>query len=163
MALELALVSVSLVIILIAAELFTNAVEWFGHRLGLAEGAVGSVLAAVGTAMPETMIPIIAILATGTEGGHDIGIGAILGAPFLLSTAAFAVTGLGVLFFAKKRTTGQNMHLDAQVIGRDIGYFFVVYVFAIAASFLRQHGVPMVIDFAGGLAAWTRAGLPVVS
>ncbi|MPZ48792.1 MAG: sodium:calcium antiporter [Dehalococcoidia bacterium] len=136
MALELALVTVSLVIILIAAELFTNAVEWFGHRLGLAEGAVGSVLAAVGTAMPETMIPIIAILVTGTEGGHEIGIGAILGAPFLLSTAAFAVTGLGVIFFAGRRANGKNMHLDSVVIGRDIGYFFIVYVFAIAASFL---------------------------
>jgi cation:H+ antiporter len=136
LALELALVTVSLVIILIAAELFTNAVEWFGHRLGLAEGAVGSVLAAVGTAMPETMIPIIAILVTGTEGGHEIGIGAILGAPFLLSTAAFAVTGLGVIYFAKHRVTGKNMHLDAVVIGRDIGYFFIVYIFAIGASFL---------------------------
>jgi cation:H+ antiporter len=136
LALELALVAVSLVVILIAAELFTNAVEWFGHRLGLAEGAVGSVLAAVGTAMPETMIPIIAILVTGTSGGHEIGIGAILGAPFLLSTAAFAVTGLGVIGFAKRRVNGNNMHLDSVVIGRDIGYFFLVYVFAIAASFL---------------------------
>jgi cation:H+ antiporter len=146
---ELVLVTISLVIILIAAELFTNAVEWFGHRLGLAEGAVGSVLAAVGTAMPETMIPIIAILVTGTEGGHEIGVGAILGAPFLLSTAAFAVTGLGVLFFAKQRATGQNMHLDAVVIGRDIGYFFIVYIFAIAASFLpvqeMKYGVAVIL------------------
>jgi cation:H+ antiporter len=138
LALELALVAISLVIILIAAELFTNAVEWFGHRLGLAEGAVGSVLAAVGTAMPETMIPIIAILVTGTEGGHDIGIGAILGAPFLLSTAAFAVTGLGVIFFARRRTNGNNVHLDAVVIGRDIGYFFIVYVFAIAYALVAD-------------------------
>ena len=56
----------ALVIILIGAELFTNGIEWFGRKLELAEGAVGSVLAAVGTALPETMIPIIAIVfATG--------------------------------------------------------------------------------------------------
>ena len=56
----------ALVIILLGAELFTNGIEWFGRKLGLAEGAVGSVLAAVGTALPETLIPIIAILfATG--------------------------------------------------------------------------------------------------
>ena len=48
--------------ILAGAELFTNGIEWFGRKLELAEGAVGSVLAAVGTALPETMIPIIAIL-----------------------------------------------------------------------------------------------------
>jgi cation:H+ antiporter len=136
LALALALVLVSLIIILIAAELFTNAVEWFGQRMGLAEGAVGSVLAAVGTALPETMIPIIAILVVGTEDANEIGIGAILGAPFLLSTAAFAVTGLGVIGFQQRRSNGTNMHVDSQVIRRDIGYFFAVYVFAIAASFI---------------------------
>ena len=56
------------VVILAGAELFTNGIEWFGRKLELAEGAVGSVLAAVGTALPETMIPIIAIL---TGGGSD--------------------------------------------------------------------------------------------
>jgi cation:H+ antiporter len=135
-ALAIALVAVSLVLILIAAEVFTNAVEWFGHRLHLAQGAVGSVLAAVGTALPETMIPIIAILVIGSEDAHEIGVGAILGAPFLLSTAAFAVTGLGVLAFASRRTNGTEVHLDAQVIRRDLGYFFVVYLFAIGSSFL---------------------------
>ena len=71
-------------------------------RLNLAEGAVGSVPAAVGTAMPETMIPVIAILGLGAYGGdsetaHAIGMGAILGAPFMLSTLAMFVTGAGVL------------------------------------------------------------------
>ena len=69
--------AVAFLIILLGAELFTNGIEWSGHKLGLAEGAVGSVLAAVGTALPETMIPLIAIL---FGGGHsdEIGIGAIL-------------------------------------------------------------------------------------
>ena len=136
MALALALVLVSLVIILAAAALFTNAIEWFGHRLGIAEGAVGSVLAAVGTALPETMIPIIAIVVVGGVDQEEIGIGAILGAPFLLSTAAFSVTGLGILSFASRRETGREMTLDPSVIRRDLGFFFVVYLFAIGASFL---------------------------
>ena len=57
----------SFAVILCGALLFTNAVEWIGHRLGLGEGAVGSVLAAVGTAMPETLIAIVALL-DATEG-----------------------------------------------------------------------------------------------
>jgi cation:H+ antiporter len=61
---------VSLVIILFAAELFTNGIEWMGRKLGLGEGAVGSVLAAVGTALPETLIPIIAIVFATAEGAH---------------------------------------------------------------------------------------------
>ena len=49
-------------VILAGSELFTNGIEWFGHKLELGEGAIGSVLAAIGTALPETMIPLIAIL-----------------------------------------------------------------------------------------------------
>src|SRR4026208_289758 len=55
---DLLILAVALVIILLAAELFTNGIEWFGHKLNLAEGAVGSVLAAVGTALPGTVIPL---------------------------------------------------------------------------------------------------------
>ena len=141
MALSVLLILVSFVVILLAAELFTNSVEWVGLRLGLGHGPVGSVLAAVGTALPETMIPLIAILVVGSAEAEEIGIGAILGAPFLLSTAAFAVTGLGVILFAKRRTQGTEMLLDAVVIRRDLGYFFAVYVLAIGASFLPLHGL----------------------
>ena len=56
------LLAVSFAVILAGALLFTNAVEWIGHRLKLGEGAVGSLLAAVGTAMPETLIAIVALL-----------------------------------------------------------------------------------------------------
>ena len=52
-----------LLTILIGAELFTNAVEWLGSRLGLSEGAVGNLLAAVGTALPESIVPLVAFLA----------------------------------------------------------------------------------------------------
>ena len=102
----------SLAIILIAAELFTNGIEWFGHRLNLAEGAVGSVLAAVATAMPETLIPVIAILGPVLFGGdpeasHAIGAGAILGAPFMLSTLAMFVTGVAVLLLRAHRRRGR--------------------------------------------------------
>ncbi len=56
------LLAIAFIVILAGAELFTNAIEWLGHHLGLTEGAVGSVLAAVGTALPETMIPLVAIV-----------------------------------------------------------------------------------------------------
>ena len=85
------------------AELFTNGIEWFGRKLELAEGAVGSVLAAVGTALPETMIPIIAILFATGESSHEVGVGAILGAPFMLATLAMFVTGIAVLWAARHR------------------------------------------------------------
>ena len=47
----------SLIVILAGAELFTNGIEWIGEGFGLSEGAVGSVLAAVGTALPRPSCP----------------------------------------------------------------------------------------------------------
>jgi cation:H+ antiporter len=123
-------------VILLGAELFTNGIEWFGHKLGLAEGAVGSVLAAVGTALPETMIPIIAILFAGGESSDAVGVGAILGAPFMLSTLAMFVTGIAVLWVARRRPTGDVMLVDSQVLTHDIRYFVVAYAIAIGAALL---------------------------
>jgi len=72
------LLIVSFAVILAGALVFTNAVEWLGHRLDMGEGATGSILAAVGTAMPETLIPVVAIIGGG-EGSEDVAIGAIIG------------------------------------------------------------------------------------
>ena len=131
----------ALLVILAGAELFTNGIEWFGRRLQLAEGAVGSVLAAVGTALPETMIPIIAILFAGSAAGeasasHAIGVGAILGAPFMLSTLAMFVTGIAVLLVARRRAAGDVMPVDTGVLAHDIRYFAIAYAIAIGAAFL---------------------------
>ncbi len=132
----------SLAIILVAAELFTNGIEWLGHKLNLAEGAVGSVLAAVATAMPETLIPVIAILGpvilggTATESSQAVGVGAILGAPFMLSTLAMFVTGTAVIIFARRGRRTTDMRVNTVVLGRDVGFFIVGYGIAIGTAFL---------------------------
>jgi cation:H+ antiporter len=46
------LLLLSIAIVLAGALLFTNGVEWLGAKLDLGQGAVGSLLAAVGTALP---------------------------------------------------------------------------------------------------------------
>ncbi len=131
------LLAVAFVVILAGAELFTNGIEWFGRKLELAEGAVGSVLAAVGTALPETMIPIIAIgFGGGGRATDDVGIGAVLGAPFMLSTLAMFVTGVGVIAYRGRRAAGEDMVVDTAVLVHDIRYFVVAYTLAIAAAFL---------------------------
>src|SRR5215217_5547756 len=134
---DLVLLAVAFVVILVGAELFTNGIEWFGRKLELAEGAVGSVLAAVGTALPETMIPIIAIsFGGGGEATDAVGVGAILGAPFMLSTLAMFVTGIGVIFWRARRATGTRMDVDTGVLVHDIRYFVVAYGIAIATALL---------------------------
>jgi len=132
----------SLAIILVAAELFTNGLEWLGHKLKLAEGAVGSVLAAVATAMPETLIPVIAILgpvimgSTASESAQAVGVGAILGAPFMLSTLAMFVTGIAIIIFARRGRRTTDLRLNTGVLGRDVAFFLVGYGVAIGTAFL---------------------------
>jgi cation:H+ antiporter len=127
---------VSFLIILLGAELFTNGIEWFGHKLELAEGAIGSVLAAVGTALPETMIPFIAIVFGGGVAASEVGVGAILGAPFMLSTLAMFVTGAAVLLMRKRRANREDLVIDPGVLGHDMGYFAVAYAIAVGVALL---------------------------
>lgn len=129
---DLFLLAVSFVVILAGAELFTNGIEWLGERLGLGEGMVGSVLAAVGTALPETMIPIIAIIFVATEASREVGIGAILGAPFMLSTAAMFVTGTAVLLYHRSGRRRNVLNVNQVILARDLRYFLGMYVVAIA-------------------------------
>jgi cation:H+ antiporter len=134
---DLLILAGAFVIILSGAELFTNGIEWLGRKLNLAEGAVGSVLAAVGTALPETMIPIIAIMTGGgSSTSHGVGVGAILGAPFMLSTLAMFVTGVAVLAVARRRPAGDVMPVDTRVLAHDMRYFAIAYAIAIGAAFL---------------------------
>lgn len=136
---DLAILLISLGVILLGAEVFTNGIEWLGKKLNLSEGAVGSILAAVGTALPETMIPVIAILFSAGEAGEEIGIGAILGAPFMLGTLAFFITGVAVIIYAKRRPNFPRMNVDVSVMLRDLFFFLVVYTAAIGAAFFQVH------------------------
>lgn len=140
----------ALVAILVAAILFTNAVELLGERLGLAQGATGSVLAAVGTALPETTIPIVAILGaafTGTdpETAGEIGVGAILGAPFLLATLAMFLMGVAAIGYRNRRSSGTTLDIDTETTRRDLGFFLGFYALAILAGILALPGFLKVV------------------
>lgn len=126
----------ALAIILLSCEVFTNGVEWLGLRLGLADTATGSVLAAVGTAMPETIIPLIAIF-LGTEAqGEEIGEGAILGAPFMLGTLAMFVGGVTVWYAHRRGHRPAHLKLRRSHAERDMKYFMASYSLAFIAGLI---------------------------
>jgi cation:H+ antiporter len=130
----------SFAVILSGALLFTNAIEWSGHRLGLGEGATGSLLAAVGTAMPETLIPIVAIIGGGA-GADDVAVGAIIGAPFLLATIAMALIGISALAFSSRRAQGIRLEADVRTLDRDLLFFLAFFSAAIViGAGLRARG-----------------------
>jgi cation:H+ antiporter len=130
------LLATSLVIILGGAELFTNGIEWVGEGFGLSEGAVGSVLAAVGTALPETLLPIVAIL-SGHSAGDEIGIGAILGAPFMLTTLAMFALGVTVVVMSRRGKRSSTLEHDPGVFVQDLRYFLGMYSLALIAGLVH--------------------------
>lgn len=132
--------------VLFGAELFTNAVEWFGFKLGLGQGAVGSVLAALGTALPETAVPVTAILFGGnTQSAQDVGIGGIIGAPFLLATLGSLVMAVA-LWLRRKRPAPPNLDVNRRGMQRDFSFFLLAYSVVLIAGCVPatwvHHSVP---------------------
>jgi cation:H+ antiporter len=125
----------SLAVIFVGAETFTNALEHLGQRLKISEGVTGSIFAAVATAMPETMVPIVAILGvTGTqEIREDVAIGAILGAPLMLSTVALFLLGV---FAARKRGWKDRLRPERTGLRRDLSWFLMAFGLATVALFV---------------------------
>jgi len=154
------LLAVSFAVILAGALLFTNAVEWAGHRMEMGEGATGSLLAAVGTAMPETLIPIVAILG-GAEGANDVAVGAIIGAPFLLATIAMALVGISALLFRGRREQGTKLAADVETLDRDLIFFLVFFAAGLAIGLVAPEAlhVPLAIVFLCAYAVYARQTL----
>ncbi len=125
----------SFAVLLAGALLFTNAVEWLGHRLSLAQGAVGSLLAAVATALPESLIPVVALVQA-SEGAEDVAVGAIIGAPFLLATIAMALVGLSALAYRGRRPNDTRLDAHMPTLQRDLGVFLVFFGLALAVGLL---------------------------
>ncbi len=127
--------AIMLVVILVAAEVFTNALEHLGEKLKISEGVTGSLFAAVGTALPETMVPLLALMA-GTQNvqvNEEIGVGAILGAPLMLSTLSISLLAFAVL--AKRGVQGEFKPEKTGLL-RDLNFFLAAFAFATLALYI---------------------------
>jgi cation:H+ antiporter len=115
--------------IYLACEVFVNGIEWVGRRLSLGETATGTILAAFGTALPESVVTLMA-----TAFGHGavqahIGVGAALGGPLVLSTVAYAVVGIVLLVHAPRlgRPPGCLVQVDHGRLARDQAWFLAIF------------------------------------
>ena len=147
-AIDIVLIVLAFVLILVGAEVFTNGIEWLGIKLNLSEGATGSILAAIGTATPETLIPVVAILFTNSVEADDIGVGAILGAPFMLGTLVMLLIGL-TAFVLRERRGRLTLRVDRAHASRDLSFFLVMYTLALALALL-----PKDLHFIKGYVGW---------
>lgn len=140
------LLPASFAILLAGALLFTNAIEWFGSMVGLGQGAVGSLLAAVATALPESLIPIVAIIG-GATGSEDVAVGAIIGAPLLLATIAMALVGLSAIAYRRRRPQDLALDVHFPTLARDLSFFMACFVVAL----LLGLGAPLALQIFGAV------------
>ncbi len=147
-----------LLLILIGSELFTNAVEWLGHLLRLGSGATGSLLAALGTALPETVVVVVALVSSG-PGSTQVATGAVLGSSFLLVTLGAAATGAAAL----TRSGARTLRIDPGHARRDLGVFLVAFAVAVGSTVLARPqrvvvGVLLLLLYAAYARATLRGG-----
>ncbi|MFL6697964.1 MAG: sodium:calcium antiporter [Vitreoscilla sp.] len=131
MTITLALLLASAAIIYLACEFFVNGVEWVGHRFGVSRTAVGTVLAAFGTALPESVVTLVAVVFGKTPDARDIGVGAALGGPLALSTLAYAVVGAMFLLDRTHHRKKIAQEFSTVRLAHDQAWFLGVFVFKV--------------------------------
>ncbi len=128
-----------IIIILGGCELFANGVECFGDRFDMSHATVGSLLAAVGTALPETIVPVLALIFAKGGHGEGIAVGAILGAPFMLSTLAMFLLGVTVIIhWISKRRPRPNMKVNVKALKFELKYFISVMLIVLLVSLIKN-------------------------
>ena len=164
------LLIVCAVAIYLACEWFVNAVEWLGQRLNVGALAVGTILAAFGTALPESVVTFVAVAFGGTETSKDIGVGAAMGGPLVLATIAYGVTGAMLLrrrsrarTTAKAATGGGTLTAEVEDLGdlrklaRDQTWFLTIFIVKVAlglVAFAIKPWLGLVFFAAYGLYFW---------
>ena len=172
MALTILLFLGSAVAIYLACEYFVNGVEWVGQRLNMGQTATGTILAAFGTALPESVVTLVAVVFGTNAAEKDIGVGAALGGPLALSTLAYSVVGLTLLgsrTLAVRRKS--RLDVDTKRLSRDPSWFLGLFIFKIGLGliafawkpwlgilFLLAYGLYIRQEMAGGAGAAEEEG-----
>ena len=138
------LLILSAVVIYLSSEFFVNGVEWVGRKAGVADTAVGTILAAFGTALPESVVTLVAVaFSRGSVEGQQIGVGAALGGPLVLSTLAYSVVGV-MMWVTLKDKKRRNQPIDGKKLSRDQGWFLVIFAAKVALGLIAFHWKPWV-------------------
>jgi cation:H+ antiporter len=156
------LLLLSAAVIYISCEYFVNGVEWAGRRLGVSESAVGTVLAAFGTALPESVVTFVAVVFGDTPAQKEIGVGAALGGPLVLGTVAYAVVGL-VFLLNKDKRAALLAAVDTRKLSRDQAWFMGIFVLKVAlglVAFAIKPWLGMLFVIAYALYVWEEMRRP---
>lgn len=131
---EGALLLASAAAIYFACEFFVNGVEWLGRRMSVGSNATGTILAAFGTALPESVVTFVAVAFAKSDAQRELGIGAALGGPLVLATIAYATVGIALLL--NKKPLKQHVATDFKRLSRDQAWFLCIFVVKLAIGLI---------------------------
>jgi cation:H+ antiporter len=130
----LGLLLASAVVIYLACEYFVNGVEWVGRKMAVGQKATGTILAAFGTALPESVVTFVAVTFPHTVADKDIGVGAAMGGPLALGSVAYAVVGITLLLCKRALPSGEEGRVLYAGLSRDQAWFIVISIAKLAVG-----------------------------
>lgn len=124
-------------VIYFACEFFINAIEWLGRGLNLGATAVGTLLAAFGTALPESAVTFVAVVFGQDAASKDVGVGAALGGPLVLATITYPVVGVAMwMYRARMKRETSEVSADRQQLSKDQAWFLWIFAGKVALGLL---------------------------
>ena len=130
----LALLLGSAATIYFACKFFVNGVEWVGRRMSVGSTATATILAAFGTALPESVITFVAVAFGKSDGQRELGVGAALGGPLVLSTIAYATVGATLLLSGQHLQRTRKVRDEFQRLSRDQSWFLGIFLVKLAVG-----------------------------
>jgi cation:H+ antiporter len=122
----------SAIVIYLACEYFVNGVEWVGRKLAVGTQATGTVLAAFGTALPESVVTLVAVAFGASAASKELGVGAALGGPLALSTVAYATVGIVLLVTRQRFPVTDEVRADFRGLRDDQLWFLILFGLKVA-------------------------------
>jgi cation:H+ antiporter len=151
----------SAALIYIACEYFVNGVEWVGHQLAIGQKATGTILAAFGTALPESVVTFVAVTFPHTASDKDIGVGAAMGGPLVLGTIAYAVVGFALFICKQRLPDGEDRGTLYVGLSRDQAWFIIISIVKLVVgvvAFAFKPWLGLLFLAAYGAYAWKEMG-----
>ena len=151
----IAVLLASAVVIYFACELFVNGVEWLGRAFSVGQTATGTILAAFGTALPESVITFVAVAFGKSDAQRELGVGAALGGPLVLATIAYATVGAVLILSRRQLQKTDQIRRDFRKLSRDQGWFLLIFAVKIGVGLIAFVLKPWLgLAFLGAYAAY---------
>jgi cation:H+ antiporter len=147
-------------VIYLSCEYFTNGVEWLGRAFGFGQTATGAILAAFGTALPETVVTFVAVALGTRAASKAVGVGAAMGGPLALATLAYGVVGAAFIVLGRELPSSAEARTGYRRLAADQAWFLVIFAVKLGLGLVAFAGKALLgWLFLAAYGLWVRAGL----